>query len=395
MPRARLPLALVMLTTTLLTGCAGMFGKGREPAAAPTGVGPGVDVVRLYVGTSSGEILVFGVDPGIGTLTPRGQASFGRAATTLAADREGRVLYAAGDHSGEIGSFSIRPRTGGLASLGRASTRGGGASQLVVHRSGKYLLAANPGSSGVSVVSLKLDGALGGSELFPVGAAAQGIGAHPAGESVFVVGGADRIAQFGFNSGTGMLTASTGRTPALPGKTRPRRLVFDAGGRFAYVLSDGNSSVSGYAFEERTGTLSPISFQTISTLPDGVKPAKGRPADVVAVPWGRYLYVANAGQDNVAIFAADRESGMLTLVGHEPSRGKQPRALAFVEERGSSLLLVANQSSGGIAIFRPDRATGALQHLGSTPVRGGPASLLVMTGAPPAAPPPPPPPLRL
>lgn len=54
---------------------------------------------------------------------------------------------------------------------------------------------------------------------------------------------------------------------------------------------------------------------------DGLKAV----AEIRITPDGRFVYVSNRGHDSIAIFSVDQETGKLTLVGHEPTRGKFSR----------------------------------------------------------------------
>jgi 6-phosphogluconolactonase len=357
------------LWVLLAAGCAGGAGGARGPSAAG---GQGKEATHVYVGGSAGEVSIFTVDRISGHLEARGTAS--ARSTALAADPAGRFLYAASE-SGDLLAFAIRAGTGALASLGRASARGTGTSSLAVHRTGKYLLAANGGSGTVSVLPIKPDGSLFSAEVYPSGAGPQAVGPHPQGEAVFVLNSAARtIGQFAFNTGTGILTAARVPPVGLPPRSVPRRIAFHPSGRFIYILQE-DGTIAGYGYEATSATLAGLAFQILSTVPPGGKAVKGRGGDLEIHPAGRALYTVDRGHDEVNIYSIDAETGALALAGHQPTGGRQPRALSLA----GGVLVVAHQGSSNLASFLVDPQTGALTSAGTTPLRSSPLSLVAVT----------------
>ena len=53
-----------------------------------------------------------------------------------------------------------------------------------------------------------------------------------------------------------------------------------------------------------------------------------------------------------------RASGLLTLVGHQPTLGRTPRSFAI--DPSGRFLLAANQNSDSVVVFRIDPQTGTL-----------------------------------
>ena len=101
--------------------------------------------------------------------------------------------------------------------------------------------------------------------------------------------------------------------------------------------------------------------QTISTLPDGFQgPNLG--AEIKIAPSGRFVYASNRGDDSLAIYAVDQETGKLALVGHELSQGIGPRD--FTIDPSGALLLVANQDTDTVVTFWIDPESGRLTATG-------------------------------
>jgi 6-phosphogluconolactonase len=361
------PLAALCLVVAV--GCAG--------AASGPGAASGVksnEATYVYVGGFSGEISIFSLDAISGRLESRGTAS-GRS-TALIADPAGHFLYAASE-SGDLLAFAIRGKTGALGSLGRASARGTGIGNLAVHRSGKYLLTANGGGNSLSVLPIRFDGSLLAAQVFPAPGGPEAVGAHPAGESVFVLNAnARNITQFGFNTGTGILTPKREAPISLPPRTVPRRLACHPSGRFVYVLQE-DGTIAGYVFDVDLGTIKALAFQILATVPPGGK-GKGRGGDLQIHPSGRFLYTVDRSQDEVNVYTVDVETGALALAGHRPTGGRQPRELGITEGKLGGVLVIAHQGSSNLTTFTID-ATGALAPGGTSPLRSTPVSMVVVT----------------
>jgi len=354
-----------LLSILLAAGCAAGTSATREQGTAAA-----LAPAYVYAGGPSGEIAVFKLDRISGKLSGQGSVPAGRTAA-LVTDRQGRFLYCASD--GEVAAFAIRAKNGSLQSLGRASTRGAGTSDLTIHRNGKYLLAANERSGNVVVFAVRPDGSLGPAEPYGAGSSPQAITLNPALDFAFVLNPGS-ILQFGFNTGTGILTPSREHAVALPAKTNPQRLVFHPSGKFAYVVQEGPGNLAGYAFEPTSGTLSSLAFQTIPLF---AAKARLRGGDVRVAPSGRFLYAVDRTQDSVATFKVDPETGGLSALGHQEAGGRQPRALAITEGKLNAILLVANERS--LNSFLVDGGTGALTPADTAPLHAAPAALVVAT----------------
>lgn len=144
-----------------------------------------------------------------------------------------------------------------------------------------------------------------------------------------------------------------GETAVQPG-SGPRHFVFHPEGRFAYVINELNSTITGFSYDDKAGMLRAI--QTISTLPpefSGVNYC----ADIHLSPSGDFLYGSNRGHDSIAVYRVDRSSGRLSWLECVSTNGKNPRNFAITPD--GSLLLVANQDSDSIVLFRihPEKGT--------------------------------------
>jgi 6-phosphogluconolactonase (cycloisomerase 2 family) len=90
---------------------------------------------------------------------------------------------------------------------------------------------------------------------------------------------------------------------------------------------------------------------------------------------GRFVYAGNRLHDGIAIFSVG-ESGALTFVGEEWTRGNYPRSFNF--DPTGSFLYSCNQRGDNIAAFRVDRKSGGLAFTGHfTPV-GNPSIIVFL-----------------
>jgi 6-phosphogluconolactonase len=79
-------------------------------------------------------------------------------------------------------------------------------------------------------------------------------------------------------------------------------------------------------------------------------------------PSGGFVYGSNRGHDSIVIYRVDAETGRLSYVGHESTRGRTPRNFAI--DPNGEYLLAANQDSDTIVTFRIDARTGELHATG-------------------------------
>jgi 6-phosphogluconolactonase len=141
----------------------------------------------------------------------------------------------------------------------------------------------------------------------------------------------------------------------------PRHLAFAPSGKFAYVLSEMESSVTVFSYQAKTGAMT--SQQVISALPADYSGSK-EAAEIAVHPSGRFLYTSNRGHDSIAVFAIDPKKGTLKSLGQVLTGGKTPRHFAI--DPTGAYLLAENQESNNIVIFHIDPATGSLTPTGQT-----------------------------
>ena len=145
---------------------------------------------------------------------------------------------------------------------------------------------------------------------------------------------------------------------AKPG-AGPRHLAFHPEGRWLYSINELDATLTVLAFDNQSGILT--EKQTIGTLPvDFTDP--NTTAEVVVHPNGRFVYCSNRGHDSTAVFGIDTDTGRLTLIEIEPTRGGHPRFIGI--EPSGKYLIAANRDADNLVSFKIDSETGKLTPTG-------------------------------
>jgi 6-phosphogluconolactonase len=296
--------------------------------------------------------------------------------TFLAIHPNQRFLYAANEigefanrkNNGAVSAFAIAPQTGKLTLLNQESSGGGGPCHLVVDRSGSCVLTANYGGGSVEVLPIDAQGKLGQPTTFiqhrgssvnrqrQEGPHAHGICVDAANRLAFVADlGLDKVLAYQFDPARGTLTANDPAFAAVKPGAGPRHFTFHPNGRVAYVINELNSTITAFAYDGRSGTLTEL--QTVATLPEEFH-GENTTAEVEVHPSGKFLYGSNRGHDSLAVFAIDPDKGTLRLVEYARTLGKSPRSFGI--DPTGQWLLAANQDTDNVVVFHIDPASGRL-----------------------------------
>ena len=287
----------------------------------------------------------------------------------------GKFLYAVSEsgNAGTVSAFAIDPDTGNLKLLNSRPSGGSGPCHVNIDRSAKNVLVTNYSSGSASVIPIAVDGSLAeptgfvqheGSSINPQrqkGPHAHSINVSPDNRFAFVADlGLDKIMIYKLNVEKGTITANDPAFSKVKPGAGPRHFAFGVDGRYAYVINELDGTVTAFAYEPASGTLTEI--QTITTLPDGFTGSSSC-AEVRMHPNGRFLYGSNRGHDSIAVYRIDPAKGTLTFVEHERADIKTPRN--FNIDPTGKFCLVANQGGNSIVVFRIDQKTGALEPTGN------------------------------
>jgi 6-phosphogluconolactonase len=159
--------------------------------------------------------------------------------------------------------------------------------------------------------------------------------------------------QFNLNSDGSFRNSIGFANGSIPG---PRAsLAMDSTCQHIYFALPSLNSIDGYSIANSTFSklfLSPISVSGIT------------PVALALAADGKFLYVANSGSNDVAVYAVDTITGGLTLVAGSPiAAGSQPTSIVVVDK----YVYVTNAGDGTVSGYVRDTTSGAL-----IPVAGSP-----------------------
>jgi 6-phosphogluconolactonase len=356
-------------------------------AAPSTGAGdkqPRAEKFWVFVGTytsakGSKGIYRLEFDPATGKLTAPELAAELAQPSFLAIHPQQHYLYAVnetdsvgGKKGGGVTAFGLDAKTGKLTKLNQQSSGGAGPCHLVVDHEGKNVLLANYGGGSVAVLPIQASGSLAPATAFEQHKGksvnpdrqkephAHSFNVDAADKFAFAADlGLDKILVYRFDASRGTLAPHDPPAVELAKGAGPRHFAFHPSGKFAYVINELDLTITAMTYDAAKGLLTPV--QSVSTVPDGAKPGYST-AEVVVHPSGKFVYGSNRGQNSIAVFTVDQQTGKLTPAGHQGKDVKTPRNFA-VDPTGK-YLLVANQDGDSLVVFRIDQQTGALEPTG-------------------------------
>ncbi len=364
------PTRSFILTLAALSLAVTAFAQSSKPASHQ---------FLAYVGTYTAKtdskgIYALDFESETGKLTLRGLAAEAPDPSWLALHPSGKYVYVANEAGKQstISAFSVDAKSAKLTLLNQLPALGEDPCYLSFDKTGKYLFVANYTSGNVVVFPIFPNGKLGehtalvrdSGTLGPNKERQEGPHAHwiessPDNRFVFIADlGLDAILSFRFDATKGTLTPNDPPFAKLAPGAGPRHATFSFNGKFVFVVSELNSTVTTFSYDRKKGSLNEP--QTVSTLP---KDYRGRndTAEIALHPSGRGLYASNRGHDSIAVFRIDDFKGTLTSVGIFLTDGKEPRHFAL--DPTGQFLLAENQNSNNIVVFRLDVVTGGLQEV--------------------------------
>lgn len=402
--------AAIAGTTSLL---ASMRPADSQEPSAPliayvgTFSSPLHDVLPTQVDLPPGNgrgIHIFQIDRRSGALTPNSVVESGTSPSCLALNAAGDRLYAANEtdrvgeaQEGTVSAYAVNPLDGDLKLLNSVSSGGSGPTYVSVHPSGRFLLVANYFGGSIAVLPILADGRVGEASdvkrdsgtIGPARATnappgsfafsghdrthAHMIAADPAGRHVLHADlGLDAIFVWVFDDERGILTPAEAARTSLPPGDGPRHFDFHPNGRWLYSIQEEGSTVVRFDYDSATGSLA--AQQTISTLPPAFV-GSNFCSEILLSKDGRFVYAGNRLHDSIAIFAVS-DSGNLTYVGEEWTRGNYPRSFGFDPQ--GEFLYCCNQRGDNVAVFAVDRDRGGLTFTGHYAAVGNPSMIVCL-----------------
>ena len=345
---------------------------------------------HIYVSLQGDDrIARFLMNPETGSLEPQGAVEVVGGPAPLAINPTRTVLYVGQRRDYRLSSFCIDQATGELNLTGNVDLEGEPC-YLSTDRTGWYLLSAYYQAGHCAVHPINEAGAVGGAviEWLATNSGAHCFQTDPSNQYAFlphIAAGSGGLAslpaerqeavnaifQFKFDAATGHLVPNDPPriSPEVP--DGPRHFCFHPTKDLVYVCNEQGCSVTVYALDPSTGTLT--AGQTVTTLPEGFTGPS--PCSQIQIhPSGRHLYASNRGHDSIASFAVDETTGALTPTGWTEV---DPVPRAFSLDPTGHFLYAAGLETGNLVGFRIDQRSGRLTQLETYAVGAVPMWVLI------------------
>jgi 6-phosphogluconolactonase (cycloisomerase 2 family) len=380
-------------------------------SSAQRNAGQASGKAALYASVGE-ELFWHDADIAAAMLTPRGSIWLPAQIQYAVPSPSGRYLYTVsgkndgtGDHF--LNAFRIDQATGALRPQGQPALLPHRPIHVALDQSASHALVAFNQTGTVAVYRLKENGGIGDRIAQPdrpdAGVYPHQVRVSPAGETVITVAlGSDP--RGGRPEGIGSLNVFRYRDGILtkgdkihfgPG-LGPRHIDFHPSKPWAYVSFERGNKLHAYSLQN--GTLGSEPLFVKETLADPGKATQHRQmAGAIHVhPSGRFVYLSNrhdvtvkdesgekvyagGGENNIAVYAIDQDTGEPALIQHADTRGIWARS--FTLDPSGRMLVVGNMSElpvreGGtlgsiprsLAVFRV-RSDGTLEYARKYDVR--------------------------
>jgi 6-phosphogluconolactonase len=339
----------------------------------------------LLVGTqttgASKGIYAYSFDQATGELKQTGLAAAAPNPTFLALAPGGDRLFAvsevdhfAGKEGGGVTGFTLDRRNAKLTEINGVSSHGAAPCHVAVDHTGHCVFVANYNGGSAGSFLVNADGQLSEAVSFfqytghgPNAERQEKPHAHrvtvsPDNRFLMVNDlGLDEIHIYKLDAKTAVLTPNQPAAWKSVAGAGPRALRFHPNGKWAYCVTELNSTVDVLHWNEKQGTFEQV--QNIGLLPEGYKGAT-RGCDIVFDQQGHFAYVANRDNNFMVSFTVSDTDGKLTMIERTSCGGKTPRHFSL--SPNNRWLLVANQDSDNIAVFARDTHTGKLANSGKS-----------------------------
>lgn len=353
-----------------------VFGSLAAFLLVATSANAGDRTEFVYFGTHGTKIHAAKFDPRTGDLVPLGPVADNPRPTAAVRHPKLPVMYFTdesgndGKSPGGVQSYHIERSSGALTLIDEDRSGGGGTTGLWFDRRSNTLLAANYGSGQIAAFPVRRDGTL---DDLRQTVQAIGSGPHrrqdrahvhqvkidPTGRWVIAADlGSDKLWVFPFDQETGLIDSRATASElsfSLPPGSGPRHFVFHPSGKWLFLVEELTAMVSTFTWNAKAGQLVKIQASSTNANPN----TEIRNASEIAISRdGRFVYVANRGENSLVVYSVDRRTGVLRFLQRVRAGGSNP--WHFTLHSSGRWLLVANRDSNSIAVFGIDRESGQL-----------------------------------
>ena len=303
----------------------------------------------------------YDLDKATGALSERPQTiDAGPEPTCLVADAARQHLYVCNEGDGNQGgitSYAVGA-DGAVTFINHQSGSDSGFTSLALHPSGNFIAGAAYSGGSTSVFPIAGDGSVSAeASLADFGDDAQShcVAYDPTGTRLLVATKGTNAVQQLVQNEAGVLTPNV--PPNVPTPTGPRHLTVHPNGKLAFVVAESGSALSSYQLSADGRLTQTASIPSVPADYDG----NNTGAHVELSADGHFLYASNRGHDSIGVFSVNQETGALTLVEFEPSRGVAPHD--FDIDPLGEVLVAGHRRSGSLTVFKI-AADGSLSPLG-------------------------------
>lgn len=317
----------------------------------------------LYVGTyTNGEsegIYKFDFNTKTGELTNKQVAVATQNPSFITFSPNKKYLYAVDEgETSAITAYKVN-EDGNLDFINSKSSNGKGPCHVFTNAAGNKAVVSNYGGGTVSIYTVNIDGSLSEAlQVFNHNTENEKSHVHSAQffkDDLFVADlGRNALYQYILKNNVYQLkTESLVETTGNPG---PRHFALTKDGNYIYVINEYGASITsikrtenGFKKIDEDGTLEP-NFNEYNKC-----------ADIHLSKDERFLYGSNRGENTIAVFKRDINTGEIDRIQNISVHGDWPRN--FTLDPSGKFLLIANKNSQNITVFSIDATTGKLTFL--------------------------------
>jgi 6-phosphogluconolactonase len=338
------------------------------------------ETLRFYVGSSDGKleysIFLCELDLKSNQFAVLDSFTGAKGPSYLAFSPDRDLLYAIDKTMSDqekrhmtVTSFRVNTENDRLEYLNSQSSEGAGPCHVHCSKKGTHLFTANYSTGNVVAFPLSKQG-----EILPASSVQQSSGTGPVvnrqqGPHTHYVSldplenfllspdlGSDKVLVYAFDHKTGTLSPHPEQPFfKLTAGAGPRHLVFHPSGDFVYVVNELNSTVTACRYDQEKGTLTRIN--AVSTVDENHEGTK-YPAAVRMHPNGNYVYASTRGDMNsIAVYEVNEEGDFFRIQVME-NVPVWPRD--FNIDPSGNYLLAAGERSHEIELYNIDGQSGKL-----------------------------------
>jgi 6-phosphogluconolactonase len=333
------------------------------------------------IGKSKG-IAIFEVDAKKGSFHKKKEIECNNS-SYLALAHSKKYLYSIVDEG--VAAFKILP-DGDLEEMNRASIKGMRGCYIYISQDDEYLFVGGHHDGKVTVLRLNEDGCVGEitAQVYHKGLGSIAEKSHNPHVSCVMLtpdekylcavdSGIEQVKLYAFNKENGSLMLKDILRCELD--SGPAQMAFSKDGKFMYLVSSLKNTISVYSYKNQKLP----EFERIQKLYTVKKNATMLSAacTVLLSEDNKHVLCSNAGDNSVAIFDRDMETGMLKEKNILPISGDYPKSICLFPE--DNYLCSVNHETGSLTFFTLDYEKGLII-MNQEPILLDEPNCLVMVG---------------